>query len=140
MLTPAETGTLTHCPDCAFQCGMTLVRANEEISVAARPDFPVNRGALCVKGWTAAETLEHPDRLRTPLVRDTGALRPAGWVGGLGAFGGFAIPPLLGIMVHMQGAAGYAQGFVIFSGLAAFSLVLAYRIAAPRRSPSSQFS
>jgi assimilatory nitrate reductase catalytic subunit len=26
-------------------------------------------GGLCQKGWTAAELLEHPDRLRTPLVR-----------------------------------------------------------------------
>ena len=29
--------------------------------------FPVNKGALCIKGWTAAATLAHPDRLTTPL-------------------------------------------------------------------------
>ncbi|MFC3501346.1 molybdopterin oxidoreductase family protein [Micromonospora krabiensis] len=43
--------------------------------------FPTNRGGLCQKGWTAAELLDHPDRLTTPLVRDpaSGELRPATW-------------------------------------------------------------
>ena len=50
----------------------------------------------------------------------------AGWIGGLGAFGGFAIPPLLGLFVRVQGAAGYAFGFVIFIGLTIISLLLAY--------------
>jgi NNP family nitrate/nitrite transporter-like MFS transporter len=50
----------------------------------------------------------------------------AGWVGGLGAFGGFAIPPVLGFFVRIQGDAGYATGFVTFVGLALLSLALAY--------------
>jgi nitrate/nitrite transporter NarK len=32
----------------------------------------------------------------------------SGLVGGLGAFGGFAIPPILGLFVDLQGPAGYA--------------------------------
>lgn len=50
----------------------------------------------------------------------------AGWVGGLGAFGGFAIPPLLGAFVSTRGDAGYATGFVVFVGLAIVSLLFAY--------------
>lgn len=50
----------------------------------------------------------------------------AGWVGGLGAFGGFAIPPIMGGFVAMDGANGYATGFVIFIVLTAISLGLAY--------------
>ncbi|GBD11587.1 hypothetical protein HRbin23_01257 [bacterium HR23] len=50
----------------------------------------------------------------------------AGWVGGLGAFGGFAIPPVMGVFVRAQGAPGYATGFGTFIGLAVLSLVLAY--------------
>ena len=47
-------------------------------------EFPVNRGGLCAKGWTAADLLDHPDRLLSPLVRKDPAdrsspLRPAGW-------------------------------------------------------------
>jgi NNP family nitrate/nitrite transporter-like MFS transporter len=41
----------------------------------------------------------------------------AGIVGGLGAFGGFVIPPVMGIFVKYSGPAGYAQGFSVFLAL-----------------------
>ena len=50
----------------------------------------------------------------------------AGWVGGLGAFGGFIIPPVMGVFVRLQGQSGYAGGFAVFMGLSALSLALAY--------------
>jgi NNP family nitrate/nitrite transporter-like MFS transporter len=50
----------------------------------------------------------------------------AGWIGGLGAFGGFAIPPVLGAFVRAQGAAGYASGFITYLVLGLVSLLLAY--------------
>jgi NNP family nitrate/nitrite transporter-like MFS transporter len=50
----------------------------------------------------------------------------AGWVGGLGAFGGFAIPPVMGAFVRSQGSAGYATGFVVFIALAILTAVLSY--------------
>ena len=51
-----------------------------DVAIAGNAAFPVNRGALCVKGWTAAATLSHPERLTTPLVRDDGGdLREASW-------------------------------------------------------------
>jgi assimilatory nitrate reductase catalytic subunit len=59
----------THCPYCALQCGMTLRRTGTgRVEVGIR-DFPTNRGGLCQKGWTAAELLDHPERLTTPLLR-----------------------------------------------------------------------
>ncbi|MFB6262755.1 MAG: nitrate/nitrite transporter [Bradymonadaceae bacterium] len=42
----------------------------------------------------------------------------SGWVGGLGAFGGFALPPVMGLFVTLQGDAGYANGFLTFAALA----------------------
>ncbi|MFE9688483.1 molybdopterin oxidoreductase family protein [Micromonospora sp. NPDC005806] len=70
----------THCPYCALQCGMVLRETDRRTEVVPR-QFPTNRGGLCQKGWTAAELLDHPDRLTTPLLRDRpGAeLRPASW-------------------------------------------------------------
>ncbi|MEE8449435.1 MAG: MFS transporter [Thermodesulfobacteriota bacterium] len=50
----------------------------------------------------------------------------AGWVGGLGAFGGFVIPPIMGAFVRWQGDPGYALGFVVFIALALVSLALAF--------------
>jgi len=59
---------------------MTLRRTDSGVRVLPRR-FPTNRGGLCQKGWTAAELLDHPDRLTTPLLRDRpdGDLRPASW-------------------------------------------------------------
>ena len=59
---------------------MKLGGGGDGLSLAANEDFPVNKGALCIKGWTAAETLGHPDRLLTPLVRNAaGELTSATW-------------------------------------------------------------
>lgn len=49
----------------------------------------------------------------------------AGWVGGLGAFGGFAIPPLLGLFVAVGGNTGYARGFLVYVILTVLSIVCA---------------
>ncbi len=50
----------------------------------------------------------------------------AGWIGGLGALGGFVIPPLLGYFVQVQGPNGYATGFVVFVVLTLVSLLLVW--------------
>jgi NNP family nitrate/nitrite transporter-like MFS transporter len=49
----------------------------------------------------------------------------AGWIGGIGAFGGFVIPPILGLFVRQLGSPGYALGFVTFVLLAILSLAVA---------------
>jgi NNP family nitrate/nitrite transporter-like MFS transporter len=49
-----------------------------------------------------------------------------GWVGGLGAFGGFAIPPMMAFAVADLGRSGYAIGFVVFVFLALLSLSVAW--------------
>ncbi|MFG1756398.1 molybdopterin oxidoreductase family protein [Micromonospora echinofusca] len=63
---------------------MTLREEAGRVTVLPR-QFPTNRGGLCQKGWTAAELLDHPERLTTPLLRDpvSGALRPASWAAAL---------------------------------------------------------
>jgi NNP family nitrate/nitrite transporter-like MFS transporter len=50
----------------------------------------------------------------------------AGWVGGLGAFGGFVLPPVMAFAVHNLGTTGYAIGFVTFVFLSLFSLSMAW--------------
>ena len=72
--------TATHCPYCSLQCGMTLLRKGPALEVAPR-SFPVNDGALCRKGWTAAGLRGSRERLTTPLVRsrETGEWSAATW-------------------------------------------------------------
>jgi NNP family nitrate/nitrite transporter-like MFS transporter len=45
-----------------------------------------------------------------------------GWVSGLGAFGGFVIPPVMAFAVSDLGRPGYAIGFIVFIFLALVSL------------------
>jgi formate dehydrogenase alpha subunit len=70
----------TTCPYCGCGCGFYLkVRGGRLAGVAASPNHPVSRGRLCVKGWTAFESIMHPDRLTSPLIRKNGVLAPASW-------------------------------------------------------------
>ena len=76
----AGQATATHCPYCAFQCGMEISGTGDAVVITGDQAFPVNKGALCIKGWTAAATLAHPDRLTAPLARDAaGHLAPVSW-------------------------------------------------------------
>ncbi|WP_438861941.1 molybdopterin oxidoreductase family protein [Paractinoplanes abujensis] len=72
------TATDTHCPYCALQCGMTLTPEIPRVRLEPR-DFVVNKGGLCAKGFSAADLLDHSDRLLTPLVRKGQGLREASW-------------------------------------------------------------
>jgi len=59
---------------------MYVKGSRENATVAGNASFPVNKGALCVKGWTAPATLSHPDRLLSPLARHAdGTLVPVTW-------------------------------------------------------------
>jgi MFS transporter, NNP family, nitrate/nitrite transporter len=53
----------------------------------------------------------------------------AGLVGGLGAFGGFVLPPLLAGFVQIAGVEGYARGFVLEAALALVAAIVATRLA-----------
>jgi len=68
----------THCPYCAFQCGMLVTDSGDTpLSVRADDDFPVNRGQMCIKGFTSGDLIEHPDRLYAPLLRKANGEREA---------------------------------------------------------------
>lgn len=73
--------TKTHCPYCAFQCGMTLSVAGERGAIVrADPDFPVNRGQMCIKGFNSGALLRAPGRLHDPMLRGRdGKLHRTSW-------------------------------------------------------------
>lgn len=72
--------TETHCPYCSLQCGMRL-SGRRVPEVSAWEEFPVNRGALCRKGWSAAGLYGGRERLTSPVVRDraTGEWSAVSW-------------------------------------------------------------
>ena len=48
----------------------------------------------------------------------------SGWIGGLGAFGGFVIPPIMGYFVDSYQNSGYAYGYIVFVILSLVCLVI----------------
>lgn len=72
----------THCPFCAFQCGVLMGEdlGGEYPRVQGDPNFQVNNGQLCIKGWSSAALLDHPERITRPRLRDSsGRWRDAEW-------------------------------------------------------------
>ncbi len=70
----------TICPYCGCGCTLMLDVADDRIvRVTCDPSVGVSDGMLCVKGRFGFDYVNHPGRLRTPLVRRDGELQPASW-------------------------------------------------------------
>lgn len=70
----------TVCPYCGCGCGLYLHIENGSITgVSPSRAHPVNRGSLCVKGWNCHEFVQHPLRLKHPLIKKNGTFRKASW-------------------------------------------------------------
>ncbi len=70
----------TTCVYCGCGCGLFLhVEDGKIIGVSASPSHPMSQGRLCIKGWLGAEFVNHPDRLKTPMIRDGERLIKASW-------------------------------------------------------------
>ncbi len=76
---------ITTCPICACGCGMWLeVLGGRIVGTFPSKTSPTNKGKLCIKGWNVHEFVQHPDRLKKPLIRENGASREVSWDEGLG--------------------------------------------------------
>ena len=73
------------CTLCPVGCNVRLdERAHALRRIVARENMAVNDEWICDKGRFLHQYVDHPDRLRTPLVREGGELRPATWEEALG--------------------------------------------------------
>lgn len=69
----------TVCPFCCLGCGLQLlVDEGKVVGVEYLKEAP-NEGALCSRGNTCFELVQHPDRIATPLIRAGEAFREASW-------------------------------------------------------------
>jgi NADH-quinone oxidoreductase subunit G len=76
----------TICTHCADGCKTTLgVRNNEIIRGNNRDRSGINGEFLCIKGRYAADFVNSPERLQSPLVRENGRLEPVSWSEALAA-------------------------------------------------------
>ncbi len=58
------------CRICHGGCGVIVsVQNGKVVKVKGDPASPMNKGWMCIKGVMTPEIANHPDRLRTPLLR-----------------------------------------------------------------------
>ena len=70
----------TPCAHCADGCKTTLNIRNNQIQRGNNRDMTgINGEFLCIKGRYAGDFTRHPERLRYPLLRRDGQLKPATW-------------------------------------------------------------
>lgn len=67
------------CLVCPSRCGIRGRTVDGRlVNIAGNPLHPLSQGGICPRGIAGVQLLYHPDRLRTPLVRD-GARGAGGW-------------------------------------------------------------
>lgn len=63
---------LTTCGYCGCGCNYYLNMENNEIvGVTPKNDDTVSKGKLCVKGWQGYSFVNHNDRLKEPLIKNS---------------------------------------------------------------------
>lgn len=68
------------CRECPAACSVLVeVRDGRPIKLEGNPGSSLNRGAICATGLSAMQGLYNPDRYRSPMVREGGALKPTTW-------------------------------------------------------------
>ncbi len=72
--------TTTPCPYCACGCSLMIGSKNGEIKrVFSYPERGPSDGNLCVKGRFGWDFVDHPERIKTPLLRVNGVFKEASW-------------------------------------------------------------
>jgi len=76
---------LTTCPYCGTGCNFFLqVVDGRLVGVVPCKTDEISLGRLCIKGYNAHAFVQHPDRLKHPMVRSGGDLKPVSWDEALG--------------------------------------------------------
>jgi NADH-quinone oxidoreductase subunit G len=72
--------TTTPCPYCGCGCLLTMGSKDGEVKrVFSDPDKGPSDGNLCVKGRFGWDIIDHPERIKAPLLRVNGEVKEATW-------------------------------------------------------------
>jgi anaerobic selenocysteine-containing dehydrogenase len=76
-----QTWTRTTCFECSATCGIEVRRIDGRlVKVEGNPEHPVSRGGLCARGQATPQAMYHPDRIQTPLEKQSdGSFAAIGW-------------------------------------------------------------
>ena len=72
--------TRTVCTYCGVGCNLEVsTRSGEILSIQAPYDAEANSGHTCLKGRYAFKFYDHPDRLRSPMIKRNGEFEEVSW-------------------------------------------------------------
>jgi len=77
-----EATTSSVCGFCSTGCSLEVhLREGRAVNLTPDPDYPVNLGMACPKGWESLTPLAAPDRLTAPMARESRRddFRPVSW-------------------------------------------------------------
>lgn len=76
----AEEWKKSPCRFCGVGCGVLVgLREGKVVAVKGDPEVPVNRGLLCIKGYSLPKILYGPDRYTVPLLREGNKFVEISW-------------------------------------------------------------
>jgi anaerobic selenocysteine-containing dehydrogenase len=79
-MSSADATVFRTCPLCEATCGLELtIRDGAVTRIRGDSDDVFSHGFICPKGTALGHLHDDPDRLRAPMVRRDGDLRPAPW-------------------------------------------------------------
>lgn len=71
MVTGKASWYASTCRECPAGCGILAKnREGRVIKVEGHPYHPINQGALCMRGQASVQAVFHPDRLKTPMLKE----------------------------------------------------------------------
>ena len=72
--------TRTVCNYCGVGCNLEVATVGDEIiSIQAPYDAEVNQGHTCLKGRYAFKFYNHPDRIKSPMIKRNGVFEEVSW-------------------------------------------------------------
>jgi len=76
-----ETWLRSTCFECTAHCGIEVRKIDGRlVKVEGNAEQPMSRGGLCARGQASPQAMYHPDRIRTPLEKQSdGSWHELGW-------------------------------------------------------------
>ncbi|MFP3981551.1 MAG: molybdopterin-dependent oxidoreductase [Desulfobacterales bacterium] len=75
-----QTSAYRVCPLCEAGCGLEIKLSGDRVEkIRGDQDHPMSKGFCCPKGIALKDLHADPDRLRTPMIKENGSFREAGW-------------------------------------------------------------
>lgn len=111
------------CLVCPSRCGIRgRVVDGRLVGIGGNPLHPLNRGGICPRGAAAVQTLYHPERVRTPLLR-VGARGAGRWR----ALTSNGAATLLADRLQRLRAAGRPEALAVLAGYCEGSMDVVWR-------------